>query len=46
MDEDKVIKGLIHISEISDFYVKSIDEFLNLNEEYEVEIIDILNDKN
>ncbi|AUB31899.1 S1 RNA-binding domain-containing protein [Spiroplasma floricola] len=46
IDEDQVIKGLIHISEISDFFVKSVDEFLALNEEYEVEVIETLTDKN
>ncbi|WP_338984667.1 S1 RNA-binding domain-containing protein [Spiroplasma endosymbiont of Diplazon laetatorius] len=45
-DQDEIIKGLIHISEISDFFVKSVDEFLNLNEEYEVEVIELLQDKN
>ncbi|AGR42352.1 S1 RNA-binding domain-containing protein [Spiroplasma diminutum] len=46
IDETEVIKGLIHISEISDFFVKSVEDFLILNEEYEVEVIELLEDKN
>ncbi|AKX33888.1 S1 RNA binding domain protein [Spiroplasma litorale] len=46
IDNDETIKGLIHISEISDFYVKSISEFLETGKEYEVEVIDFSKDKN
>ncbi|AKU79467.1 S1 RNA-binding domain-containing protein [Spiroplasma turonicum] len=45
-DDDQPMKGLIHISEISDFYVKSISDFLETGKEYEVEVIDFLEDKN
>ncbi|ALD66700.1 S1 RNA-binding domain-containing protein [Spiroplasma cantharicola] len=44
-DENEIVKGLIHISEISDFFVKNIDEFLVINESYEVEVIEYLEDK-
>ncbi|QHX36879.1 S1 RNA-binding domain-containing protein [Spiroplasma sp. BIUS-1] len=45
-DGNEIIKGLIHISEISDFFVKSVEEFLKMDEEYEVEVIELLNEKN
>ncbi|WP_342258930.1 S1 RNA-binding domain-containing protein [Spiroplasma endosymbiont of Dioctria linearis] len=44
-DDNELVKGLIHISEISDFFVKNIDEFLMINESYEVEVIEYLEDK-
>ncbi|AHB36610.1 S1 RNA-binding domain-containing protein [Spiroplasma apis] len=46
IDGENIIKGLIHISEISDFYVSDINEFLTVGSEVEVEVIDIIQDKN
>lgn len=37
-DEDGA-KGLIHISEFSDYFVNDINEFVTVGEEYEVEAI-------
>ncbi|AGR41488.1 S1 RNA-binding domain-containing protein [Spiroplasma taiwanense] len=44
--ENEIIKGLIHISEISDFFVKSISDFLTVGQEYEIEVIEIIDAKN
>lgn len=40
------VKGLIHISEFSDYFVKDITDFVKVDEEYEVEVISFLEDKN
>ncbi|ASP27991.1 RNA-binding protein [Spiroplasma corruscae] len=45
IDDEQPVKGLIHISEISDFYVKSISDYLETGMEYEVQVIDFLEDK-
>ncbi|QHX35800.1 general stress protein 13 [Spiroplasma sp. TIUS-1] len=44
-DENQIWKGLIHISEFSDFFVTSITDFVNVGDEVEVEILEINNDK-
>lgn len=38
---DESFSGLIHISEISPFYIKDIYEYVNVGEEVYVEILDI-----
>ncbi|AUM62867.1 S1 RNA-binding domain-containing protein [Spiroplasma monobiae] len=45
-EQGEIIKGLIHVSEISDYFVKSVDDFLKLDDEYEVEVIELLKEKN
>ena len=35
------ISGLIHISEISDYFVKNINDYVELNETINVKIIDV-----
>ncbi|QEH62130.1 hypothetical protein SCHIN_v1c09370 [Spiroplasma chinense] len=46
VDGDKVIKGLIHISEFSDYFVNDISKYVSSGDEVEVEVIDFDNDKN
>ena len=38
--------GLIHISEISSFFVKNITDYVHINQHVRVKIIDILEDRN
>ncbi len=38
--------GLIHISEISSLFVKSIEDYIHLNQKIKVKIIEVLSDKN
>ena len=38
-------QGLIHISEISTFFVKSVSKFVQLGQTIKVKIIDVLHDK-
>ncbi|AHI53143.1 S1 RNA-binding domain-containing protein [Spiroplasma culicicola] len=46
VDGDDTIKGLIHISEFSDYFVSDISQFVNVGDEVEVEVIEIITDKN
>ena len=39
-------QGLIHISEISSYFVKSVSNFVKVGQTIKVKIIDILKDKN
>ncbi len=39
-------QGLIHISEISSYFVKSVSNFVKIGQTVKVKIIDILEDKN
>lgn len=39
-------QGLIHISEISSFFVKSVSNFVKVGQIIKVKIIDVLKDKN
>lgn len=45
VDEDVVYKGLIHISEISDYFVSDIHTHFDEGESYEVEVIDVVEEK-
>ncbi|WP_339023065.1 S1 RNA-binding domain-containing protein [Spiroplasma endosymbiont of Crioceris asparagi] len=45
LDQGDVWKGLIHISELSDFFVNDISEFLNVGDEIEVSVISSIDDK-
>ncbi|QBQ07975.1 hypothetical protein SGLAD_v1c07760 [Spiroplasma gladiatoris] len=45
-DESSIVKGLIHISEFSDYFVGDISQFVNIGDEVDVEVIDIIKDKN
>lgn len=38
--------GLIHISEISSFFVRKISDYVNIGQHVRVKIIDIIEDKN
>lgn len=40
-----VFKGLIHISEISDFYVSDIREFFEIGDSIDVEVLEVIEDK-
>lgn len=42
---DDLYKGLIHISEFSDYYVSDIKDYVEENKEYEVEVLEVNNDK-
>ncbi|AOG60687.1 hypothetical protein SHELI_v1c07380 [Spiroplasma helicoides] len=46
VDNESVVKGLIHISEFSDYFVGDISQFVKVGEEIELEVIDFLSDKN
>lgn len=46
MDEGQLRKGLIHISEFSDYYVTSVNQFVSTGDEVEVEIIDVIEETN
>lgn len=39
LNNEEGIKGLIHISEFSDYFVNDINEFVTVGEEYEVSVI-------
>ena len=43
---DEEYSGLIHISEITKKYVRSLDDFVNINDKIEVQIIDDIEEKN
>ena len=43
--DDKTV-GLIHISEISDYFVKNIEDYAKIDDTIEAEIIEIDEDKN
>ena len=38
--------GLIHISEVSDFFVKNINDYVKINEEIFCRVLDVNNDTN
>jgi len=40
------VVGLIHISEISDFYVKKIEDYIKIGDTFDVQIIEFSEDKN
>jgi len=40
------VVGLIHISEISDFYVKKIEDYIKIGDTFDVQIIEFNVDKN
>lgn len=44
LDNDE--QGLIHISEISSYYVKNINQYVTLGQKIKIKIIEVLEDKN
>lgn len=41
---DSAHKGLIHISEISDYYVKDVHSYVKLNDRVKVKVLDVAED--